>query len=44
MSQDDIATNNAILIAQDDSVKREYMADGVRRIVIKVSYKNHLKH
>ena len=36
VSQADIEMSNAKLIAQDDSVKREYMADGVRRLVIKV--------
>ena len=37
VSQDEIDTGNASLIAQDDSVKREYMAKGVRRIEIKVT-------
>ena len=37
MSQDEIETGNASLIAQDDSVKRQYMTKGVRRIEIKVT-------
>ena len=35
---DDIEKNNAQLIAKDNSVKRKYLADGVRRIDIKVKY------
>ena len=35
---DDIEKNNAQLIAKDNSVKRKYLAEGVRRIDIKVKY------
>ena len=33
---DDIEKNSAQLIAQDNSVQRKYLAEGVRRIEIKV--------
>ena len=33
---EDIENHNAVLIAQDNTVKREYMGKGVKRIEIKV--------
>lgn len=36
MSVEDIEIHNAVLIAQDNTVKREYMGEGVKRIEIKV--------
>ena len=36
MSVEDIENHNAVLIAQDNTVKREYMGKGVKRIEIKV--------
>ena len=33
---DDIEKNNAQLFAKDNSVKRKYLSEGVRRIDIKV--------
>ena len=34
---DDIERNDVQIIAQDDSVQRKYLAEGVRRIEIKVN-------
>ena len=36
VSVEDIENHNAVLIAQDNTVKREYMGKGVKRIEIKV--------
>ena len=36
VSVEDIENHNAVLIAQDNTVKREYMRKGVKRIEIKV--------
>ena len=37
MTDDDIERDDAQIITQDHSVQRKYMAEGVRRIEIKVS-------